>query len=1435
MSPGEAGNACFFSEKRIYDMRSFARHGVMLSLSVVFALSMTGCPFSSVLNVSPIAITLSDSRSEAQIVIANDGGGTLRWTAATDAPWLEMAVDGEEERGRTISSTTRTNSILRVFLISDQLPDSTEQLQAIISISSNGGSQDVVAAIERVRTPVLAIEPAALDFEDTESQLLVEVLNRGDAVLQWQIEVPEGVDWLTVEPSSGSVLRGAAEGVTVRINRARLAPSAQPYETTLDVLSNGGDTTLGVSVLAPAFTASPAALDFGLLTQPETQLVRLETPSAEPVPLAISLNGGAEWLTLSSEAANVTSANPYDLRVRANPIGLAPGDYAASVQIVHAASSRTAVIPVVMTVGAPVNFNIDPAAIDFGETRQTVQEQVTITNEGDEPINWRIEKPASAGWIELSAEEGVLDDSATVTITANPANLSPKTYNIPLTVFAGGVSRGLRITLTRPADPIPDALQVEPTELEFGTLLSRWDINIWNEGPSQIDWSINGTSLPEWLVISPLSGTVGGAITQLVRVSIDRDLLPEDIDESLHTFEVASSAPGDTPVEVRVSVKPQRFPKIEIIGDGTDANNVPFVVIEIGEDSNIFIVRNIGKADLNWQVNMEGKPAWITAVTPQQGQLRPNREQQVRVTTNRFGLDQSGGTHRFLIRSNDPEMPFAPVDISVRVPYSIIIGVRPGTLNFGRTLSTLPFEVANFGDAGWPLDFVITSNHPEWIYVEPSRGRSIGTSSAVKDWQFISVAIDRGRIRAGATATLLIQAENVPPNALPVEPVEVAITFDIAELTIEGAVPRMRPPSLLRFNFLLRDAAQRPFPGYEDNFLDENTLYRLSTLQAQILEDSVPLELSETNLFTKKDEDLTFSVLIMLDYSASMEQAALDLINDGQLDPGGRMPLDAMYIQTVGEMLQEFPAHYKVGLAVFNERRPWWHSSIRMITGAPDPADPLAGEEFVSDKSVLQYRIENTDVLEYGATPLYPAILEAALKLYYMDWTLPDFDRLAERILVAVTDGRVTTPPGELSTVKDILEAARVRFFPIGFGNTVQANPLIQMSTVSGGHFYATDTKIIPGSFDPNGEPVTIPIFESLLDWCRTNPSAENPQSLPKDLRSHVVLSYVTLNEESSITVQARLEVEEVDPAVKETYQVGNVPAFDYSNDAKLGQIGLRTEGIQDDGAAVVRIYTDYMPRNIGALQFEITTDPALPWTATQVAGGQGGLVADWNFAQNSGIVTLTTATDRPLSYGDYGNLVDISFTGVAAPFRMNINMLDPVIDGSPDGKYFTMPRGLDVDYEPFTATSFPNPEFEFTPTFTSPRSQIIEVDPADPPATLLVKNVGGEHLPTLAALYWRVRSDAGYIAGTIPITVVFNYDGREPVNDSYYLVWPEMNNLGLAGIADRGEFAPVFPVDDLGDPIPGVYSHEFYVDVYYGSLYLNFTHGPYYLLYEVN
>lgn len=1409
------------------DMKLTARHAIALMAVASSLLLLTGCGAS--LSVQPGALSLSDTKPNEQVSISNEGSGTLVWTAESTVPWLLLSF-GEEAPQAIISGSTGVVDIFDMHLITDALPEDADQITTELLVRSNGGDTVIPVAISRPLTPTLEVEPVSLDFGSTETEKLAEILNQGEATLQWEAVIPEGIDWVTITPASGAVARASAEGVKVTVNRAKLTPSATPYRVNIAIDSNGGAGTLEVVVEAPAFTATPDALDFGLLRVATPLTITVKTLSAEEVALSASITytSGDGWLQLAPAAATITSDTPADLLVTAAPGALAPGVYTAAVNITHAPTARTVSIPVSMEVGLPVSFRVEPNVISFGDTRETVQQVVTLINEGDEPIEWVAQKPGNASWLTVSPANGVLDDTLEVTLIADPALLDPGTIVATVIFDAGGVTHQVRTSLNRLPDPVPDSLEVEPRELDFGPSLSVKEVTLWNDGPSRLDWTIDGASLPAWLSISPLGGFVEGDLVQNLQVAVDREQAPADVSFS-HTFVITpTGADGLQPVEVTVRAEQLFAPLIVVTGEGV-SGGVPSVLADIGEDYAEFTIRNEGNADLRWSIDQESLPGWIASIVPRQGTVKPGREQTVRVTVNRTGLNSNGDSYRLLIRSDDPSQGETLLEVQVRVPFTMTIDVLPGELNFGRKASTASFRVANLGDLGTRLEFKIEPSDRNLVSVEPEREDV--TSTTPPSYVPISVAIDREQLTGtGAIAYLTISAENVPDNFYPVKPVTVPIIVDAAELTIETAVPRGRQPSLVRFNMLLRDIRQRVFPEFVDNPLDLETIFPLNTVTADIIEDSDPLDLNETNVIIKKDETLTFAVLIMLDFSGSMAEAAQMLVADGQLDPGTLDPLEALYIEAIGPMLDAFPDHYRVALGVFNERRPFFEDNLRLVTGAPvgyTLKESVAA--FTSNKDIQRHRLLNLDVADNGATPLYPAVKSGATSLVLLDSTLPDFDAVANRILVMVTDGRRTTPPGELQSLLDYFEEYKVRVFPIGWGNEVLANPMIQMSTGSGGHYYGTENKVIGTDLD--GNPIEIPVKNNLLDRCRANPDAP---SVPRDLASHVVVSYASLNEEDSAQLQVNMQVSTVNPSVKESILFDQVPLGNIANDVRLGQIGARSEGIQGDGTARVRFYADYIPRNITRLVFEIGTVPEQTWTVDTVLAEEGGLIAEWGVSRIGNRITLTALpSDPPLAYGDYGNLFDINLSGIAAAFDMTILMVEPVIGANPDGKYFTLPDLIPVRYEPTNAVSFPNPEFTFSPPAVSEISNVYNLGNLDPLAPedrnldITVDNIGGEHVPTNATLYWRLRVGELYVPGTIPIPLEFEFNGPIAIDtEDYYWMYD----------ADMVSVLPVDVYDEFGVLAvdPGTYSAQFFIDVFYGSLGYVFTHGPYYLQFTV-
>jgi hypothetical protein len=1381
---------------------------------------LTGCPFIPQLSVTPLTLALGGTATSANFRIENAGGGTLNYTASEDLPWIDIAAAGGKQDGAVEGSITNEVAFIQVTLNRSALP-AQGVVRGEISVTSNGGNQTVIVSATQSGQPLLQVSRTAVDFGLTGATEQFTITNGGNAQLDWTLAFPATATWLSVQPRTGVLESfGKQTVVTVNVSRTGMAAQADPYTTPISIVSNGGTAGVAVSMNVPPFSVQPNSVDFGRTDGVTSKSLTVENNGTLPVVLAVTAttDTGGNWLTVNNASPTLPAPGPLQVVATANGTGLAPGNYTGSIKVEAPALAYSQVVPV--TVSVP-GFTVAPATLAFGAIGDPATLPLTLTNLGSTPIQWTATIPANIPWLSISANSGTLAATQTINVTATPGTVNPGQYAAQISFTFDGGQDTVNVSMSRPK---PAALKVAPQDMDFGVTRTETTVGIWNDGLGTVNWSIDTSGFPAWLSLSPVngsgiaSGTVSGDTTDTVTVRVNRSLAPPALLAFDFTFNVTASGDSTKAVPVRVRASAPQLPEFGLLGEGVDAFGVPYVRLDITENTQDFFVVNTGDGTLNWNIPTGTViPAWITSISLQQGTVDPGRQQPVRITVDRTTLSRAGATFRLPVASNDPARPLLLIEIQIRVPYTIQIGAGPESIAFGRFANTGIMTVANTGDAGEYLNFKITSSQPDWLFVEPATGRSIGVRSGLpKDTKEISVAIDRSRISGqGGVAKLIIEATNVPEDALPVPPVEVQVSVDLAKLTIETAVNQLRPPSLVRLNVLLRDQAYRSFPAFEDNFTDTRTFYNVPNVLANFLENSLPIDPDETNTFVKKNESLSFDVLVMLDFSGSMRAAAQALVDDGQLPAGGD-PLNELYLRCIAPMLAEFPPHYRVGLSVFNERRPSFESDLRIIYGADAAHPQFAADALVRDKDVLQYRISHMDVKDNGATALLPAVFAGAATLAGIDSNehyIP-FDTAAEPILVAVTDGRRTTPPGDVSPVADYMMGTRVRFFPIGWGQAVNANTLILLSSGSGGHFYSPQAK-------KNADGISVPQLSELLKWSRTEPGNASAQSLPRDLRSHVSLSYPSLNGADSVALEARVDVLDTTPPINSSVTFSGVPMSLYANDVRLGQIGMRTEGISPGTDTSVFVYMDYAPRNLARLGLQLSVESiggldALTSTVITTAEEKGGLLEGWTRTDAGNQFTFTGPAGRVFRYGDYGELVEVRVSGAVHPFKVRLAVVDPVIGTDRDGKYFTYPDTITVSDKTFKATSFPRPRmFSIIPNegFISPQ-KILDLPAGQTAYSFNVYNLGGAHAPTDVKLYWT----AGFEGSILPGTTIGKF----------------LINPVLGGNVVSTETPGTLSIKPDLTLEPGVYSGALMVDFNYGSLNLAGVDGLYYLRYTI-
>lgn len=1514
----------------------------MTQLGLLVALvALPGCPLfpddpgtAPALQVLPGAVNIDPAIGRGSFTISNGGGRTLTWEVTENETWFTLTArdDLKQTSDTSTLSGTATNETDTIDILVDVAQLSLGLNQGQIHVTSNGGGHILEVNAEVPGDPLLNVDPTAVDFGTSLNRVEFSISNPGAGRLDWTARVEGGASsWLSLVSSSGSVLPGGAPAL-VALTADRASLEAGEHTDRVLIESNAGSAVVTAAITVQTLSAEPNDISFGSLLAPATNYVNVTNrgPVAATV-LATIPTANAAWLSLSGASIVVPAAGSQYLSVTADPAGLTPGTYQAEVLLSAPDEGFSHTVLVSMEVA---QFIVSPTTVDLGDLIVAAQSGITLSNVGTEAVAWDAGTPSPAApWLGLSAQAGTVagQGSATLTVSVDPelADIGVNSTTFPINFLGGSEDVTVTFNRLRAAE-----LAVTTDEIFFGTVRDTDEqfLGILHVGDvGQIDWSIDTSGFPAWISLQgALSGTLYAAPTDPsatgVMVAVDRSLAPADDGLSLeHTFEVVGTGDWTGSISITVSMNTPRDSDIGLTGESTDDNGIEQINIEIGVDSETFTIDNYeGSSALTYQIDLDSLPAWITSVTPAQDTIDPGDDRTITVNANRSTLSFEGDQRDIIITSNDPDEPVLVLGVSIQVPKVILIRTLPDSIAFGTDATAVTLKVSNFGDPDTLLDFRVTPSET-WLSVFPEGGESRGVDEGVdKDWVPITVSIDRAQLdEGGSSAELEVWATIVEDGEIvrdeTIEPVVVDVSALASELSFEVAQPRTRIPSLVRYEILMRNKR------FSSITLDDTRLKDFAG-NFTIKEKDQAIEISETNQFVKSVEGAKTKtdMLIMLDYSGSMYNTALKVQADGQVDAASADPLQDIYEDAIGRLIEELPDHYRIAIGVFNERG---GEGIRIITPPADPDAP----DFTSDKADLHARLEqHLTVLDHGATPLLPNIIEAAAILEAEDKDLIAFDNAGQKLLFAVTDGRFTTPPGDLTLTSKELYDRRVRLFGVGWGDQVSAGPLIQIARATGGHLYGTQSEDT-GLRTPSGEVIRMPQVSELLGWCVTDPltdiagelvldatfsaldvddsgglslqealdytptvsaaefdsldadgngsldleeargkyrhlteerfddldgdnsgglslaesqtilepltddvfldeldldadgevtpqelrvATQCDQSVARDLKSQLVLSYITLNEESSLKVAVELGFN--DPNDQNSAclaEQGDITgSFEHSQlnyaaiatnppllpAVRIGQIGLMDRGTDDDGNRVIAVRAEYIPRNITALGFDITSPRA--FTSEVVPAAEGGMLASWNVNQVGTVYNFTSPYGEPLRFGDYGDLMLLRFpAGTPLPFTLDFEVTSPDAPFTPDGKYFTHPDRIEIGSEALTpATAFPRPQLLGTPEIQSPEVlPSIDLGTGTAAAQVNIWNRGGSHAATGLGLYWELVGVSGSM----------EYYGSNGLPESQQ---PDATIFGLVTTSKTPDFFTIVP--DRAFNLPGDYEGTFFV-----------------------
>src|SRR5213079_1277420 len=110
----------------------------------------------------------------------------------------------------------------------------------------------------------------------------------------------------------------------------------------------------------------------------------------------------------------------------------------STAKVVHTGSEQGQFIP--------SQLQLSASHIDFGAVN--VQNSITLTNAGDQQVNWQAGVDSNSSWLGISPAYGTFPKKETATLAVNRSNLTPRAYTGYINFFQQGTNIPLTLKVT---------------------------------------------------------------------------------------------------------------------------------------------------------------------------------------------------------------------------------------------------------------------------------------------------------------------------------------------------------------------------------------------------------------------------------------------------------------------------------------------------------------------------------------------------------------------------------------------------------------------------------------------------------------------------------------------------------------------------------------------------------------------------------------------------------------------------------------------------------------------------------------------------------------------------------------------------------------------------------------------------------------------------
>lgn len=506
--------------------------------------------------------------------------------------------------------------------------------------------------------------------------------------------VTSGNAWLSVSPSGSST----PAGFTVAINPAGVTGPGI-LNGNIQILASGATNSplnvpVALNVSAPTLTAGPSGLTFTYQisgTAPVAQQITVGGTPGVTFTAAASTTSGGSWLT-----ATGNGPTPGSVSVSVQPGTLKANTYSGSVTVSGGGVTQTVSVTFVVSSSPAISAN--PSALSFAYQvlgAAPPAQSVAVGGSSALPFTAAVATNSGGSWLAATPTSGTTPNSLSVSV--NPASLTPATYTGTITISAAGATTQT-VTVSLVVSPAP-AIGLNPASLTFngtigGTAPDSQIVNATSGSPVPISVSTFGGA---WLTASLSAGNTPATVT--VSVSLTGLQAGTHSGSVVITSPGASNSPQVIAVQFVVAPQPVLTPAPASLGFAyvLGGANPASQSIAIGSTPALTIATSVSSASWLTVTNSSfTTPATLT-VSVNPASLAANTYNAIITVTNAQAANSPLVIPVTLVVSNKPSLAASPASLTFT---ATVGGSNPATQSINLTAgSTLAFSTT--ASPGW--------------------------------------------------------------------------------------------------------------------------------------------------------------------------------------------------------------------------------------------------------------------------------------------------------------------------------------------------------------------------------------------------------------------------------------------------------------------------------------------------------------------------------------------------------------------------------------------------------------------------------------------------------------------------------------------------------------------------------------------------------------